>query len=111
MHGHPFPGPLQLWWGREDLPDRPRNLFVAPDEIVPPTDRFRAGGPDGHIGADGNVNRAGLHRLMKKLTDRIRSQTEAPDNTCIPAGYTYLLQFIAHDMVDSVPSFIVHDTG
>jgi hypothetical protein len=110
MHGHPFPGPLQLWWGRQDLPDRPRNLFLAPDEIAPPTDRFRAGGADGHIAADGEVNRAGLHLLMSTLTRRIWSETEAPDNMCIPAGYTYLLQFIAHDMVDSVPSFNVHDT-
>jgi hypothetical protein len=51
VHGHPFPGPLQLWWGKDQPAERPRNLFSSSDEEMPPvSDRFRAGGANGHIG-------------------------------------------------------------
>ena len=112
MHGHPFPGPLQLWWGKQNAPERPRNLFgtFEPGEMAPPADRFRAGGPNGHIASNGKVRRTPLHQFMAKLSQRIRRAGPTPDdNTRIPSGYTYLLQFIAHDMVDSVLSFNIHD--
>ena len=113
MHGHPFPGPLQLWWGKTNPPERPRNLFSSLQVgEMPPSDRFRAGGSNGHIGGNGRVRRTALHQLMAKLTKRVRlSRAEPGDsNSGIPAGYTYLLQFIAHDMVDSVLSFNLHDS-
>jgi hypothetical protein len=113
MHGHPFPGPLQLWWGKQNPPERPRNLFeLEQDGMFAVADRFRAGRPNGHIANNGKVNRTPLHRMMAKLTRRISHVvpgSEPQDNTRIPSGYTYLLQFIAHDMVDSVLSFNIHD--
>ena len=111
MHGHPFSGPLKLWWGKGTLAERPRNLFEA-GEMAPAGDRFRAGGSNGHIGANGEVvGRTALHQQMAKLATRIADNLQDPgDNRCIPSGYTYLLQFIAHDMVDSVVSFNVHDS-
>jgi hypothetical protein len=70
---------------------------------------FRAGGAKGLISASGEVvERQALHRLMAQLTERIRAEEgEAANNPRIPAGYTYLLQFVAHDMVDSVVSFSI----
>ena len=112
MHGHPFPGPLQLWWGKTNPSERPRNLFGSfePEDMSPVRDRFRAGGSNGHIGSNGKVERTALHQLMAKLTQQIRLSPPDPgDNSGIPSGYTYLLQFIAHDMVDSVLSFNIHD--
>ena len=80
--------------------------------MAPASDRFRAGGPNGHIGADGKVvHRTALHQQMATLATRIADNLQDPgDNCCIPSGYTYFLQFIAHDMVDSVVSFNVHDS-
>ena len=44
-----------------------------------------------------------LRKLMRKLSARIGRETFRPaeENTNIPSGYTYLLQFIAHDMVNT----------
>jgi hypothetical protein len=101
MHGHPFPGPLQLWWGSHS--ERSRNIFKASGEIPHPTKMFRAGG---EIDEGGRIrNRGALHALMKALAERIRAEPEPTKNSGIPSGYTYLLQFIAHDMIDSVVSF------
>jgi Animal haem peroxidase len=109
VHGHPFSGPLQLWWGKTGLAERPRNLFASSGKMPPASDRFRAGGANGHIGADGEVRRTALQQLMAKLTQRIHLAEQDPgDNIGIPSGYTYLLQFIAHDMVDSVVSFDIN---
>ena len=110
MHGHPFSGPLQLWWGKSNAVERPRNLFDLPGHERPPaSDRFRAGGANGHIDGNALVSWTALHQLMAKLTQRIRRSVAPDDNSVLPSGYTYLLQFIAHDMVDSVVSFNIHD--
>ena len=83
---------------------------VRDGEMPPVRDRFRAGGANGHIGGNGRVRRTALHQLMAKLTQRIRRSGAATgDNSGVPSGYTYLLQFIAHDMVDSVLTFNIHD--
>ena len=80
---------------------RTHSLFHTSD----PEHRFRAGGL---IGRDGTVDREALHRLMKLLALRIGEASAAPEakleNKGLPSGYTYLMQFIAHDMVDSVVS-------
>ena len=105
MHRHPFSGPTQLWWGDGAQTKRPRNLFhdIEQDDVPPSSDMFRAGGL---IDDAGNVtDRAHLHSLMSSLDRRTTAVSEPADNRKLPAGYTYLLQFIAHDMVDSVPSF------
>ena len=39
--------------------------------------------------------------LMMKLADIMRAEPEAEFNPDIPSGYTYLLQLIAHDLVES----------
>ena len=38
---------------------------------------------------------------MMKLADIMRAEPEAEFNPDIPSGYTYLLQLIAHDLVES----------
>jgi len=71
-----------------------------------PNHRFRAGGL---INLQGEVDHEALHRLLQLLALRIEEASRTPEakleNKNLPAGYTYLLQFIAHDMVDSVVSF------
>jgi hypothetical protein len=105
MHGHPFSGPMKLWWGGDNQPDQPRNLFYAPGNKPDRKDMFRAGGC---ITLAADVQRNCLHELMKTLDTRTRGVPAGGPNPCIPSGYTYLLQFIAHDMVDSVPSISTH---
>ena len=49
-------------------------------------------------------NPAGLRNLMRKLSARISRELPMrpdEDNPNIPSGYTYLLQFIAHDLVNT----------
>jgi hypothetical protein len=96
-----------LWWaglarsGGVDESLRPCSLFrpTNPDQL------FRAGGL---IGRDGQVEVEGLDRMLRRLTLLIKARsyqpadTEEKSNLCIPSGYTYLLQFMAHDLVDSV---------
>lgn len=77
-----------------------RSIFQTSD----PDHRFRA---DGLIDTKGNVqDREGLHRLMGLLAGCIAQASLNPsaigDNPGLPSGYAYLLQFIAHDMTDSV---------
>ncbi|MDX2203170.1 MAG: peroxidase family protein [Hyphomicrobiaceae bacterium] len=106
MHGHPFSGPLQIWWGKTNLPEMPRTLFRGLGEAVEKADMFRAGGL---ISMNGRFDRTQLHTLIARLSATIGSNTQKADNPRIPSGYTYLLQFIAHDMVDSVVSFDIHE--
>ena len=72
-----------------------------------PNELFSAGGL---VDAARNNNPAGLHLIMRKLSARIarerwttaiRNGLDSADNPHIPAGYTYLLQLIAHDLVHS----------
>jgi hypothetical protein len=87
-----------------------RNFLGRLDE----GDRYTAGGLISPGGSDEE-----LRRLMQKLARRVwRANNVAPklwsqplcegaepwENPHLPSGYTYLLQFIAHDMVDSVCS-------
>ena len=78
-------------------------------------------GADGELGGtqnllsltDASVFAAGkdpreLRKLMRRLAARIGRETlrsdrqsRSEDNPNIPSGYTYLLQFIAHDMVNT----------
>jgi hypothetical protein len=108
---HPFPGPVHLWWGRPIVDrERPRNLFGVLDRQPNADQMFRAGGLISETGV--LAERDDLHRMIAKLIDRIRDEPpfartdpRAAGNPRIPSGYTYLLQLIAHDMVDSVVSF------
>jgi hypothetical protein len=82
--------------------ERAHNIFHSSD----PDHRFRAGGLISRQGAV--TDREALHRLMRLLAQRIDEASGAPEalveNKGIPSGYTYFMQFIAHDMVDSVVS-------
>jgi hypothetical protein len=67
--------------------------------------------PDGTIDA---ADRKKLHNRMAQLAHRIRKEPainygQAPvgEGAPMPSGYTYLLQFIAHDMVDTTQSMTV----
>jgi hypothetical protein len=109
IHGgvHPFDGGLRLWWG-ETRPGRSLarpsspNLFrpIRADGQVDIGLMYRAGGL---IEADGEIERSELHRLMRRLCERVtRHPGPERENAALPAGYTYLLQFVAHDMVDTL---------
>jgi hypothetical protein len=98
-----------------------RNLFRTPDPLQNET--FTAHGLIDK--RTGEIQRANLHARMKALSARMLRTHEdfwaspvalpqsglAPpglrpwENPNLPSGYTYLLQFIAHDMMDSVASF------
>jgi len=44
--------------------------------------------------------------------ETLRSGVNVDDNPCIPSGYTYLLQFVAHDLVQlSLPFWAAADAG
>jgi hypothetical protein len=67
--------------------------------------------PDGTIDA---ADRKTLHNRMGQLAHRILKEPEIDYGAApvgagapMPAGYTYLLQFIAHDMVDTTQSMNV----
>ena len=100
------PEPTSLWWaglgapGGVDEAARPCSLFrpTNPDQL------FRAGEL---VRRDGVVDVEGLDQLMRQLSILIEALSRGiqdRNNSTIPAGYTYLLQFIAHDLVDSVLS-------
>jgi len=119
MHGtDTFTGAERLWWAElANLDATPRALslpegVVADDQAhnifhsSDPDQRFRAGGL---ISREGVVtDPAALHRLLLLLAQRIEEASAVPgarvENRGLPSGYTYFMQFIAHDMVDSVVS-------
>lgn len=77
----------------------------APSSTDPVLGRMRnllpLSNPNDRFGA--NSTPAMLRDLMRKLAARIGREPfdETQENRRIPAGYTYLLQFIAHDMVST----------
>src|SRR5262245_22587638 len=133
MHGrHSFPGAERLWWSSLQPAPRAAAVAASPLQAAPqalsdtvtadarvhsifhssdPDHRFRAGGL---IDRNGTVDRDALHRLLALLAQRIGEASAAPEasleNAGIPSGYTYLMQFIAHDIVDSVVS-VRRDAG
>src|SRR5262245_33441490 len=113
MHGvHSFPGSERLWWSAQEAELEAASDGVTADarahsifHTSEPEHRFRAGGL---IDRNGTVDRNALHRLLTLLAQRIGEASAAPEakqeNRGIPSGYTYFMQFIAHDLVDSVVS-------
>jgi Animal haem peroxidase len=128
---NPLSLPIRLWGDDTSQSSKApvrglRNMFREPDPER--GEVFRAGGlisPDGLITPE---NRVALRRMMARLRSRMwRADPEGnlwveklapksgaapprPDwrnfeNPSLPSGYTYLLQLIAHDMVDSVIAF------
>jgi hypothetical protein len=64
------------------------------------------------LGADPAVARQALTALYGLLPIQGVPSGQQIGNQSIPAGYTYLLQFIAHDLVDTtVPFWIAADSG
>ena len=68
------------------------------------------GDPDNTFKIDGGQaprsDMARLQKLMKLLSRRMTADRNAVgDNQRIPSGYTYLLQFVAHDVVATSPPF------
>ena len=84
-----------------------------------PSQRFRAFGIDPlnspeHLSA----LRALMHRLSRRMDAQIQwprhesGSTEHWENPLIPSGYTYLLQFVAHDLVHSaIPLSVAGSLG
>ena len=114
MHGAPWlpekafgdPRPTKLWWAGLGTPtfsddaERPCSLFrpTSPDQM------FRA---RDLIGSDGVVRVEALDQLIRRLTLLIDHRGyNMPDrgNRGIPAGYTYFMQLMAHDLVNTVLS-------
>jgi hypothetical protein len=122
MHGgSPLDLPLRVIWGGAD--GRRRNIFGAPRPTADPdtNQAYLAGGLIEVSGELSEANRIELRNLMVRLEDRMArgAGTDDPqkeelwdtalpgasgktDNPGLPSGYTYLLQLIAHDMVDTV---------
>lgn len=93
-----------------------RNLF-KPE----PAQKFAAGNL---VEKARQGNEVPLRRLMRKLSDRMAQRETWPDtlasadphlqpadNPCIPAGYTYFLQLMAHDLIDSAVSLAEAGAG
>ncbi|MEH2594809.1 hypothetical protein V1278_001722 [Bradyrhizobium sp. AZCC 1577] len=81
-----------------------RHFFGTPA----PSQRFRAFGIDPLESPSHHAKLRGLmHRLSRRMDAAIKwpshqvRSLEYWENPCIPSGYTYLLQFIAHDLVHS----------
>ena len=73
-----------------------------------PSQRFRAFGADPLVSPSHHARLRGLmHRLSRRMDAAIKwpphqAKTEEHwENPFIPSGYTYLLQFVAHDLVHS----------
>ncbi len=109
----------------EPASDAPRNIFRTPRP-----EHSEAYGAGDALGPSTDPERdARLRRLMSRLAGRMwrgavnstdgalwSERLAAPnggsahqgwENPSIPSGYTYLLQLIAHDVVDSIPSAAV----
>lgn len=86
---------------------RAHNIFQTSD----PSQRYLAGGLIDHHG--NIIDKAALHRSMKLLAqcmDKAGARTpDPPDNPGLPSGYTYFMQFIAHDMSDTQSSLLLED--
>lgn len=97
MHGWKLP---------HDVETRGPNLFREPA----PVERYLSSVLRTSETLEGG-DRQRLHGLMSKLSSRIDSgrfwtdtlpgAARPEDNPAIPAGYTYLLQLVGHDLVDS----------
>ena len=66
--------------------------------VLPPDLRFKVGGK---LPTFAPKSQELLQRLMGRLAHRMSVPYEVQDNPRIPAGYTYLLQLVAHDLVQS----------
>lgn len=125
MHGNPMAIPVGPIWPEDD--GTPRNIFRAPKPDRDDPNRneaFTAGGllfeisdgaPDGQANAREKLLNmmSRLERRMSRAPGGIQGmlwKDNSPFNPQIPSGYTYLLQFIAHDMVDSAKSAAVAST-
>lgn len=71
--------------------------FLAGDTLDP-ADRFTVNGE--HPTYEG-ASQDALQGLMGRLAHRMSVPYEIRDNPGIPAGYTYLMQLVAHDLVQS----------
>ncbi|MFV0294942.1 MAG: peroxidase family protein [Hyphomicrobiaceae bacterium] len=102
---------------RHEEPDRSIRQIRSFLRTPRPDERFSVGG---RVEAALDDNPEGFRRLMNKLAARIaRERWSEPieeglqpeDNPHIHAGYTYMLQLIAHDMVHSSVSLAEAATG
>jgi hypothetical protein len=109
-----------LWWGQvrdDDLSATSPQLAVRPRNFLGVSDPSKMYSANGLIGPDGTIDedrRNILEGWFKKLADRIcnlMSDEPATLNLELPSGYTYLLQLVGHDIVDSVPSVAVPGNG
>jgi hypothetical protein len=93
-----------------------RNLFKPS-----PEQKFAAGGL---VETARQGDEVPLRRLLRKLSDRMAQRETWPDtltstdpnlqpseNPGIPSGYTYLLQLMAHDLIDSAVSLAEAGAG
>ncbi len=116
MHGWTLPGKM--------LTGAP-HLFGLPGRQRLGTDRSSADSAGAMDGVIAPETRRAAHLLLTKLStraqlhdvsghsrmafwkDRLAADTVPHDNPAIASGYTYLLQLMAHDMVDTGPAAMV----
>ena len=127
---NPLAMPLLLFGNHDDEVAeglRPRNFLRPPhaDQDPSKNEAFSAGGILSEIANSvGEANLAARKKLFDLMvciehrmerdppharvgelwTTKLENAADPVDNPSIPSGYTYLLQFIAHDMVDTVRS-------
>ncbi len=121
--GHMLAMPVALPIDAPDRPQKPiaiagfRHFLCNTDAPLPLHKQFKVDGEDPLRSAD-SVKR--LQKLMALLAKRMskapvwegdESNPNKGENPDIPAGYTYLLQLVAHDLVQtSFPVSILEDT-
>ena len=109
-----------LWWGQvrdDDLRATSPHLAFRPRNFLGVSDPAKMYSANGLIGPDGTIDeerRKILEGWFKKLAIRIDSLNTDDTETLnleLPSGYTYLLQLIGHDIIDSVPSVAVPENS
>lgn len=89
--------------------------FLSGLDTLPLDKRFKVDGDD-PLGSDASKER--LRLLMERLARRMlvapvwENGQGPPENSDVPAGYTYLLQLVAHDLVQtSFPISVLENTA
>jgi hypothetical protein len=75
-----------------------RHFLGEPDGTLAADDRFKIKGANPRLEKSSQEE---LQGLMGRLAHRMSVPYEVADNPKIPAGYTYLMQLMAHDLVQS----------
>jgi hypothetical protein len=119
MHARDTTTNATLWWGlsgSQNSPGQGDALQFRARTFLGLVDPARMHTANGLISRDGIINEPTRNRIehgLKKLAQNMDSGPGVDNeiNPWLPSGYTYFLQFIGHDIIDSVPSFVVRSSS